>query len=129
VSTTEARSRRERRWAWTFVALLVVIVVIVGLWLAHAGSNATSVPAATCQTITGTLANGPDPDADPIGHAQAQIVPLQKIPTTNAGLKDALTSLSSAYATYVKDDGSKASRQGVALAARQLDTYCPGAAA
>lgn len=110
------------------MALLVVIVVVIGLWLAHPSGDTTGASARTCQTIRGTLANGPDPGADPIGYAQAQIDPLREIATSDAGLKSALSSLSAAYAAFVSDGGSKSSRRAVTSASTRLAQYCPGAA-
>jgi hypothetical protein len=122
-----AAESSQKRWAWTFVALLVIIVVVVGLWIAHASTKSSAVSAATCQTITGTLGNGPDPDVDPVGYAQAQVLPLSAIKTNNPALNDALAKLSSAYGTFVKENGSKQAGRAVTSASNQLDLLCPGA--
>ena len=39
------------------------------------------------------LSNGPDPDADPVGYAQAQILPLREIDTSDANLHQAIDAL------------------------------------
>ena len=69
--------------------------------LCSCGSSVHSVAAATqdtCQRVSAVLSNGPDPDADPVGYAEAQVLPLRQ--TTEA----------------------------VAVASKKVDSICPGAA-
>jgi hypothetical protein len=84
-------------------------------------------PAASCQAITAALANGPDPDADPVGYAEAQVLPLRDIATSDAGLHTAILHLSSAYESFYKDNGSASSKKLVGTAEENVDHYCPGA--
>ncbi len=35
----------------------------------------------TCKQVEAVLSDGPDPEADPVGYAQAQILPLREIHT------------------------------------------------
>ena len=39
-----------------------------------------------CEQVGDVLADGPDPDADPVGHAEAQILPLRQIHIPDATL-------------------------------------------
>ncbi|HEY1777859.1 MAG TPA: hypothetical protein VGG41_17020 [Solirubrobacteraceae bacterium] len=82
----------------------------------------------TCISISAVLSNGPDPGADPVGYAQAQILPLHRFHTDNHQLKRAIDQLASAYATYVRHDGDKAAKAVVKTAARKVNAICPGAA-
>ena len=36
-----------------------------------------------CQQVSAVLSDGPDPDADPVGYAEAQIQPLHQIHTSD----------------------------------------------
>ena len=41
------------------------------------------------------LSDGPDPDSDPVGYAEAQILPLGQIHTSDAQLRTAIGKLAS----------------------------------
>jgi hypothetical protein len=90
------------------------------------GSSTASVTA-PCQQVTAALADGPDPDADPVGYALAQIKPLQAIQTPAASLRSAILGLASAYQTFYNDNGTKAATALVAQASNRVDKFCPGA--
>lgn len=75
------------------------------------------------------LADGPDPDTDPAGYAEAQILPLRQIHTSNARLRTAITRLDAAYRQLFDSNGaSSAAAQEVATATRKINAICPGAA-
>ena len=86
-------------------------------------------PAASCQAVTAALANGPDPDADPVGYAEAQVRPLRHIVTSDAALHNAILQLSSAYESFYKDKGTSPSSKLVTSAEKSVDHLCPGATA
>jgi hypothetical protein len=108
---------------------VLVALALIGIW-AGGTSGATSSKASakhTCQVVAATLSDGPDPDADPVGYALAQVLPLRQITTSDEPLKKSIDRLSSAYETFYKDNGTKAAKKIVATAAKSLNTYCPGA--
>jgi hypothetical protein len=84
---------------------------------------------ATCTKVSAVLSDGPDPDADPVGYAEAQILPLGQIRTSDAQLRAAIGKLASAYRTFFDSNGtSSAAKLAVAAASKQINSFCPGAA-
>jgi hypothetical protein len=108
------------------VAALGVVLLSAGL-LAACSSSAPAAPPAACQKVSATLSDGPDPDADPIGHAQAQVLPLRAIHTSDQDLQSAIDDLSKAYQSFVTDNGDAAAKKGVTTAEQHVDAFCPGA--
>ena len=75
------------------------------------------------------LSDGPDPDADPVGYAEAQILPLGQIRTADAPLRAAIGRLARAYQEFFASNGtSGAAKLAVATASKQVNAFCPGAA-
>jgi hypothetical protein len=113
--------------------LRAVVLVLSAGWLsACAGAPAHAQPGAlksTCQQVSAVLSDGPDPGADPVGYAEAQIMPLRQVRTTDSRLKTALDELSSAYRQFTDTKGSRGAKQAVSAASRGVDAVCPGAAA
>jgi hypothetical protein len=81
----------------------------------------------TCQDVSGVLADGPDPGADPVGYAEAQIVPLRQIHTGDKSLQSAVDALASAYQQFFRSDGASAAKQAVSRASHSVNHICPGA--
>lgn len=73
------------------------------------------------------LSNGPDPDADPVGYAISQVLPLRQISTTDSTLQKDITNLASDYETVYKTNGKKGTQAAVNKAGKKLDPICPGA--
>jgi hypothetical protein len=98
---------------------------------AAAGAAASpTVVHATCTQVSAVLSDGPDPTADPVGYAEAQVLPLRQIHTTDAQLKAAISKLDSAYRAFFASNGSSSSAKlAVAAASKRIDGFCPGAAA
>jgi hypothetical protein len=96
-----------------------------------AGAAASpAVVRATCTQVSAVLSDGPDPTADPVGYAEAQVLPLRQIRTTDAQLKAAISKLDSAYRAFFASNGSSSSAKlAVAAASKRIDGFCPGAAA
>lgn len=95
---------------------------------APAASDAKATSAA-CTQISAALSDGPDPGADPVGYAEAQIKPLQAIKTSDTVLRAAISSLASAYAAVYDTNGkSSAAAKAVKAASRKVNSICPGAA-
>jgi hypothetical protein len=99
------------------------------------GPAATSRPASTtaahaaCTQVSAVLSDGPDPDSDPVGYAEAQILPLGQIHTSDAQLRTAIGKLASAYRAFFASNGNSATAKlAVATASRQINSFCPGAA-
>jgi hypothetical protein len=119
-----------RRWLTSVGA----VALSAGLVTA-CGSSGRATPASnsavhrTCQTVTAVLANGPDPDVDPVGYALAQVTPLRQIkPVPDSQLQAAIDRLSSAHQQFSSANGVGASvKRAVSQASDRLDTLCPGA--
>jgi hypothetical protein len=91
---------------------------------AHA--NATAVTA-TCQQVSAVLSDGPDPDADPVGYAEAQVNPLRKVQTQDAALRDAIGKLADAYQGFFTSGGTDSAKEAVSVASNAISKICPGA--
>jgi hypothetical protein len=83
-----------------------------------------------CTAIGDVLSNGPDPGADPVGYAEAQVLPLRRLHIAEPQLRSAVDKLASAYQAYSTSSGSaaKADAKKVAADERALNVLCPGAA-
>lgn len=114
------------------------VLLVPGLLLGGAallgacgGSSSTaSGPAVerTCQAVAAVLSDGPDPQADPVGYAEAQVQPLAGVHTTDAALQGAIDQLDRAYESFYRTGGAKTAAQAEDRASSLLDRYCPGAA-
>ena len=124
------RRRRLRSWGPPAAGLALIPV----LALAACGRSAGTAAAAagtrqSCQQIGAVLADGPDPDADPAGYAEAQILPLRQVHIADQPLKTAVGQLDSAYQHLFSSNGSStAAVKAVAAATRKVNAICPGAA-
>jgi hypothetical protein len=97
------------------LGLAVPLVGACSSSTAHASAPATE---STCQQVSAVLSDGPDPDADPVGYAEAQILPLR-----------AITQLADAYQRFFSSDGkSTNAKESVVVASNKLNSICPGAA-
>ena len=82
-----------------------------------------------CQKILGVLSDGPDPDADPVGYALSQILPLGQIHTSDRTVSTTLRSLIRADRALVKSNGAdKTAKTGIKKADKSLNKACPGVA-
>lgn len=121
-------------------AMLVGMVLLVCACSSAAHSTAsasspaasTSAAAATesaCQRVSAVLSDGPDPDADPVGYAEAQILPLRQLSVSNQALRAAISQLAEAYQTFFASNGTSSEvKETVAVASSKLNSICPGAA-
>jgi hypothetical protein len=93
-----------------------------------ASSSATAI-AATCEQVSAVLGDGPDPDADPVGFAEAHILLLRQINTPDQSLRGALSQLAEANQSFVASNGKSANaKEAVAVADKKINSICPGAA-
>jgi hypothetical protein len=111
--------------------LVIAILVVVGAtvtWLL-VGDRATasaSATANTCENIAAALADGPDSDADPLGYAEAQVLPLRHIATSNAAQQRDLLTLSRAYHQFFVSGGTASANAVVHRALATVQSLCPG---
>jgi hypothetical protein len=111
------------------LAALVLPVLLAACSSGGSGSASTSSPALqrTCQQISAIFSDGPDPDADPVGYAESQILPLQGVRTSDATLQRAINALVSADQTFYADNGAgKAVKRAVTDATDTINQLCPG---
>jgi hypothetical protein len=117
---------------------LKVVIVITGLLLAvvliaACGSSSNAAPSSAqvrkegCKHLEAVLSDGPEPEADPVGYAQAQIIPLRQIHTSDAKLSGAIDRLASAYQAFSSSNGASRTKRAVTAASKTIDTICPGA--
>jgi predicted component of type VI protein secretion system len=116
-------------------AALILTVLLVSA----CGSSAPAVVKATsgheatiantCQQVSAVLADGPDSDADPVGYAEAQVIPLRRLNVPNQTLRGVVSQLASAYQKFFVSNGkSSTAKEAVAVATKKLNSLCPGAA-
>jgi hypothetical protein len=130
---TDPRDFRGPRQIRT-AALVLAACPAAALLLAACGGAAKPVApsagARACQEVTAVLADGPDPGNDPVGYAEAQILPLRKVHTSDRVLRTAISKLAGAYDAFFADNGkSAAATSAVVAAAAHLNKLCPGAGA
>jgi hypothetical protein len=116
--------------AWRVPCALVAVLASVGL-IAACGSSkpapsSAQVKQQTCKQVEAALSDGPDPEADSVGHAQAQILPLREIHTGEETLHQAIDMLAAAYQAFVSGDGSTAAKSAVSAASKTIERLCPG---
>jgi hypothetical protein len=109
------------------IALLALAGCGWSLMACGSGSSPQASPQ-TCQSVAAVLSDGPDPGADPVGYAEAQVIPLMQIHTSDAALQGAIGKLASAYEQFYETKGSTASQRAVTAASNQVNAICPGAA-
>jgi len=83
-----------------------------------------------CTAIADVLSDGPDPTADPVGYAEAQIRPLRQLHISEPKLRSAVDKLASAYQAYSSSNAAtaRADAKKVATDEDALNVLCPGAA-
>jgi hypothetical protein len=106
--------------------------------LAVSGCGSTSHSAALlgsktqqeCTTVADVLADGPDPDADKVGYAQAQVLPLEQLKISEPDLRAAVKNLAAAFEAYSSSTGAAQAQAAVQVnkAGTALNAVCPGAA-
>jgi hypothetical protein len=133
--TDRVAPRRRRRRGWSPPAAGLALVPALALALSACGGSARTPASAadatkqSCHQVGAVLADGPDPDADPAGYAEAQILPLRQVHIANRPLKTAVGQLDSAYQQLFSSNGhSSAAVKAVAAASKKVNAICPGAA-
>ncbi len=114
----------------TVIAALL-LTVLPAVLLTACGSSSKPLTSAqvkqqTCKRVEAALSDGPDPEADPVGHAQAQILPLHEIHTSDTKLASAISDLASAYQQFTASDGASSATTAVNSATSTIKALCPG---
>jgi hypothetical protein len=127
-----ARQALIRVPAGTAAAFLALAVAACGSSSSQSSSTVSLGTAVQqdCTTVTDVLSDGPDPDADPVGYAQAQVLPLRQLTISDTALRSAVQSLASAYQKYSTSSGSTrtAAAAAVTKAENEVNKICPQAA-
>jgi hypothetical protein len=120
---------RPRTMALASVALAVPLWAACGSTGSGGGAANGHPSSAVCQKILAVLSDGPDPDADPVGYALSQILPLGQVRTADLTVSATLHSLIEADRALVKSNGSdKTATADIKKADTSLNTACPGVA-
>ncbi|MGH2886965.1 MAG: hypothetical protein ACRDPA_30455 [Solirubrobacteraceae bacterium] len=98
---------------------------------AQPAKTAAAAPVAesTCEQVGDALSDGPDPDADPLGYAEAQVQPLRQIHATSATLAQAITTLAGAYRSFYTANGTGPANTTLNTAIKRINSLCPDAGA
>jgi hypothetical protein len=114
------------------VAFLALAVAACGSASSQTSSTVVlgSAVQRDCTSVANVLSDGPDPDADPVGYAQAQVLPLRQLSLSDASLHRAVVTLASAYETFTASSSSTraASAAAVTKAENEVNKICPQAA-
>jgi predicted Zn-dependent protease len=108
-------------------------VLLICALLGACGSSSSTASSAevkrTCKQVEAVLSDGPEPAADPVGYAQAQILPLRQIRTSDGKLQEAIHRLAAAYQAFSADNRIQhAANSAVTAAVHGVNALCPGAA-
>jgi hypothetical protein len=115
------------RSAFTLAALSLLALGVVACGSSKSALSSAQARRQTCKALEAVLSDGPEPEADPVGYAQAQVLPLRQIHTSDPELGQAIDALASAYRSFASSDGAGPAKRAVSSASRTLDTICPGA--
>jgi hypothetical protein len=115
----------------TRLALVLAALSLLSLGAVACGSSSkpklssAQTKKRTCKQVEAALSDGPDPEADPVGHAQAQILPLREIHTADGALHRAIDRLAAAYQSFSSTDGSGTAKSAVSAASEKIEHLCP----
>jgi hypothetical protein len=117
-----------KRRSWVFIP---VLVLSAGTVLSACGSGTSANSAAiksACEKVGAALSDGPDPTADPVGYAEAQVLPLKEIKVDDPALQKAIYELDAAYKSYFDASGLQSTSVPLKQALTRVETFCPGVA-
>ncbi len=131
-----ASARTVRPWT-----LLACAALAAGT-LAGCGSSSHSSASASASALQGTarqqactavsavLADGPDADADSVGYAEAQVLPLRQLKLGDSAVRQAVGQLDSAYQAFSTAGATAAPAAAISVTKAQnaVNALCPGAA-
>lgn len=112
---------------------VLAAVGLAGLTLAACGGSSSSATSTStkqqdCTAVANVLSDGPDPDADSIGYAEAQVLPLQQLKLTDPTIRTAVQQLDAAYKAFSSSNGGTGTAIKVSSAERAINHLCPNAA-
>jgi hypothetical protein len=111
------------------LALSLVVLLACACGSSSSARASASAVQTSCQQVSAVLSDGPDPNSDPAGYAEAQILPLRQISAPDPALGTAITQLADAYQQFFASNGkSSNAKEAVAVASKKLNSICPGAA-
>lgn len=126
-------ARRPRQRGGTGAAPAgATVALLLAMLLAACGSSSKSKASTAltskqaCKQVEAVLSDGPEPEADPVGHAQAQVLPLHEIHTSDAKLAGAIDGLASAYRQLIASKGATSAQAQLNSATKTIKTLCPG---
>ena len=123
------RRLRPGRVGLTSIPPSVPLLVACGSSSSSSASSQAQPPATFRQEVLAALSNGPDPDADPVGHASSQIAPLGQIGTSDHAVAQRLSRLIAADRALVISNGSDhAATKSIAKDDPGFNKVCPGVA-
>lgn len=113
------------------IAMLALATMVSACGSSTHPTAAATAPVAesTCDQVGDALSDGPDPDADPVGYAEAQIQPLRQIHAASPVLAQAITTLAGAYSSYYAANGTGAAKTALNTAIKKINKLCPHAGA
>ena len=109
---------------------MVAWVVLSATAVSACGSSSSAGGPALqkgCTAVADVLSDGPDPGADPVGYAEAQVLPLRQLKLSSSKLRDAVDKLAYAYQAYASNGGRSLAAK-VSSEEKVLNAICPGAA-
>ncbi len=127
--TNRTAARLTGRAALVLVVLLVCACSSSAPSTAKAAAGNAAATENTCQQVSAVLGDGPDPGADPVGYAEAQVIPLRRINVPDQALRTVISQLARAYQQFFASNGkSSKAKEAIAVAGKKLNSFCPGAA-
>jgi hypothetical protein len=130
---TRTRTRAGGSLAMASMAMAVLISACSsgGPTAASAASVTQTQTQQICHQVSAVLSDGPDPDADPVGYAQAQILPLEQLHVSaQTTIGKVISTLASDYSNYVEANGTgKAVKSALTASINRINALCPGAGA
>jgi hypothetical protein len=130
---TMPRTRASATLAGAALAMTVLVTACgSGGHVTTSGHIAAGTSAArqTCQQVDSVLSDGPDPGADALGYAEAQILPLEQIHAADPTLSTAISTLAGAYRSYYAAHGTgNTTKSALNTAIDRINALCPGAGA
>jgi hypothetical protein len=97
---------------------------------ASARPASAAVVHTTCTQVSAVLSDGPDPGADPVGYAEAQVLPLRQIHSPAQTLEGAISTLATAYNSFYAAEGTGSGvKSALTTAVNRINSLCPDAGA
>jgi hypothetical protein len=122
------------------LTLLAIALPVAPLALAACSSGASGggggggaalakAPSGVCQQLNAVFSDGPDPDADPVGYALSQILPLRDLHSSDTDLMATVSKLETDDEDLVKANGAdKLAAAAIKKDDKAINSACPGVA-